>query len=50
MKKIISLVCLFVLAAALVSAQIMTSVDFFQSINEFYGTIKDFDANVTIKD
>lgn len=50
MKKIISLFCLFVMTTALVSAQIMTAGDFFQTINEFYGTIKDFEANVTIKD
>ena len=50
MKKIISFGCIFVLTAVFLSAQIMTAGDFFQSINEFYGTIKDFEANVTITD
>ena len=50
MKKTVAFVFVLVFSAVMLFAQIMTANDFFQSINEYYGTIKDFEANVTITD
>lgn len=50
MKKIIAFNLMILFSVVLLTAQIMTAGDFFQSINEFYGTIKDFEANVAITD
>lgn len=51
MKKAfaISLLCFFS-AAAVFCQQILTAGAFFQSVSEYYGTIKDYESAITIKE
>jgi outer membrane lipoprotein-sorting protein len=49
MKKWISSLLLVILFVAVVSAQeILTAAAFFKSVSEYYGTIRDYEAQVTI--
>ncbi|HBG65555.1 MAG TPA: outer membrane lipoprotein carrier protein LolA [Treponema sp.] len=49
MKKLLASVCVSFLAlAAAVSQTVQTAGEFFKSVSSFYGTIKDYEANVYI--
>ena len=49
MKKISAFLCVaFVLATPMFSQVILTASSFFQSVSEFYGTITDYEADVSI--